>query len=467
MNDRDQDTIRRIAVTNEIAANQFRNELVKNQDVITYLKDRGVDGATAKRFGIGYAPARHLDLPIYDRDAIEAGLIVNDNDRGLRDRFRDRVMFPIRGISGSIIGFGGRILKKRDDNDNRPKYLNTSDTPAFHKGENLYGLFECLSDDPNPSSLIVVEGYMDVVMMARHGLTNGVAALGTALTPRQASRMFAHTNQVTFCFDGDDAGIRAAERAVSVAGGAASLGKLIRFAFMPPGHDPDSYLREHGSDQFRYLIESESMRLDEFLVKVGERNHPGEDDVAHLAARYNHSAQIIAKMQHPRDFSQMAYRISLLTSLNIEYGLEPTYMPDCMTGVVTSAPMPKASQGSAPPKKEAAQRPPIDHLVNAPMVMSADASIVKQGRRDMLIATLRRFPSLMPELEVTNPGLSQWMDSHADYQPSIDVELIPTAEGEALKSARGLWAQIQGEMRMEAKRGTVAEYMSRVGSPVQ
>jgi len=468
MNGRDPDVVRRIASTNEIAANKFRGELVKNQAVISYLKDRGIDGATAKRFGIGYAPAGHLDLPVDDDDAIEAGLIVVSDDRGLRDRFRDRVMFPIRSISGSIIGFGGRILKKRDDNDSRPKYLNTGETPAFQKGDNLYGLFECLSDDPNPSSLIVVEGYMDVVMMARHGLTNGVAALGTSLTTRQASRLFAHTDQVIFCFDGDDAGMRAAERAASIAGGAASLGKLVRFAFMPHGHDPDSYLREHGADQFRYMMESESIRLDEFLLEIGERKHPcQDDDVAGLAARYHHSAQIIAKMQPPRNFSQMAYRISMLTSLNIAYGLEPTFMPDSMARVVSGAPMPGANQVSTEPRRTTSQRPPIDHLVNAPMVMSTDTSVVKQGRIDMLIATLRRFPSLIPDLDAANPGLSQWMDDQADHQPAIDVELIPATENDAMKSAKGLWMQIHGEIRMESKRETVAEYMRAVGSPIQ
>ena len=234
---------------------------------VDYLKKRGIDGATAKRFGIGYAPdgwSNILDKYGKSPEAIErllaTGLIIRKDNGKHYDRFRDRIMFPIRDTRGRTIGFGGRTL-----GDGEPKYLNSPETVLFHKGRELYGLFEARQALRHIDKLVVVEGYMDVVALARHGIDFSIATLGTATTGDHLNVLFRLTDNVFFCFDGDRAGKAAAWRALENALPQVREGRQIRFVFLPDGHDPDTYVNELGSEAFEQALEN-GMALSDFLI---------------------------------------------------------------------------------------------------------------------------------------------------------------------------------------------------------
>jgi DNA primase len=252
----------------EKAAQAYAQQLRTAPRAVTYLKGRGVSGAIAKRYGLGYAPDgwRHLASVFahYD-DALlqESGLvIVNEEDHKRYDRFRDRVMFPIRIVKGECMGFGGRVL-----GDEKPKYLNSPETPVFHKGQELYGLFEARTAIREQGFVLVTEGYMDVVALAQLGFANAVATLGTACTPEHVGKLFRFTESVIFSFDGDSAGQRAARKALEGALPYASDTRSIKFLFLPPEHDPDSFIRAHGSDAFARQV-GQAMPLSRFLIEA-------------------------------------------------------------------------------------------------------------------------------------------------------------------------------------------------------
>ncbi|MGB0713968.1 MAG: DNA primase, partial [Gammaproteobacteria bacterium] len=220
---------------------------------VDYLRGRGLSGDIAARFSLGYAPAgfdnlkRHFRGKASEADLLAAGLVSSKEDNGhVYDKFRDRVMFPIRDRRGRVVGFGGRVMAA----DGGPKYLNSPETPVFHKGNELYGLYEALKDGARPDFLIVVEGYMDVVALAQFGIHNAVASLGTAATSQQVRRLFKTVPRVVFCFDGDRAGRQAAWRALENALPVLGPGHEARFAFLPEGEDPDSLVREEGDEAF-------------------------------------------------------------------------------------------------------------------------------------------------------------------------------------------------------------------------
>lgn len=255
----------------EKAGASYGRQLRGAPRAIDYLKGRGVSGAIAKRYGLGYAPEGWHGLASvfaqYDDPLLaEAGLvIVNDeNPQDVRryDRFRDRLMFPIRNVKGECIGFGGRVL-----GDDKPKYLNSPETPVFHKGRELYGLFEARTAIREQSFVLVTEGYMDVVALAQLGFPNAVATLGTACTPDHVAKLFRFTDTVVFSFDGDNAGRRAARKALEGALPYASDTRSIKFLFLPAEHDPDSFVRAHGSDAFAGCI-AEALPLSRFLVEA-------------------------------------------------------------------------------------------------------------------------------------------------------------------------------------------------------
>ncbi len=253
----------------EKAADAYRRHLRESQRAIGYFKARGVSGHVAKRYGLGYAPEGWRSLasvfPAYDDPLLEeSGLvIVNEEDGGKRyDRFRDRVMFPIRNVKGECIGFGGRVL-----GDEKPKYLNSPETPVFHKGRELYGLFEARTPIREAGYALVTEGYMDVVALAQLGFPNAVATLGTACTPEHVQKLLRFTDAVVFSFDGDAAGRRAARKALDGALPHATDTRSIKFLFLPAEHDPDSYVREHGADAFARCI-AEAMPLSRFLIET-------------------------------------------------------------------------------------------------------------------------------------------------------------------------------------------------------
>jgi DNA primase len=253
------------------AAEHYRKQLKSGPRAIEYLKGRGLTGEIAAAYGIGYAPDGWRGLasvfPHYDDPLLEeSGLVIvqgeSDEDRKRYDRFRDRIMFPIRSVQGEVIGFGGRVLDKGE-----PKYLNSPETPVFVKGRELYGLHEARAAIRQKGYVLVVEGYMDVVALAQLGFPNAVATLGTACTAEHAQKLFRFTESVVFSFDGDAAGRRAAGRALEASLPHASDVRSIRFLFLPAEHDPDSYVREHGTEAFEACV-AQAVPLSRQLVEA-------------------------------------------------------------------------------------------------------------------------------------------------------------------------------------------------------
>lgn len=256
----------------ERAAEFYRRQLKHHPQArraIDYLKQRGLTGEIAAQFGLGYAPPGWdnllTDLEVNGGIAREqlarAGLIVERERGKYYDRFRDRIMFPIRDTRGRVIGFGGRVL-----GDESPKYLNSPETPLFHKGHELYGLYEACQATRRLDRLLVVEGYMDVVALAQFGITGVVATLGTATTPDHIERLFRKTSEVLFCFDGDRAGREAAWRALENALPGARDTRQMRFVFLPDGDDPDTLVRREGRDAFELRC-AQSVSLSAFFYE--------------------------------------------------------------------------------------------------------------------------------------------------------------------------------------------------------
>tara|TARA_Y100000389_G_scaffold202063_1_gene246400 strand:- start:2731 stop:4476 length:1746 start_codon:yes stop_codon:yes gene_type:complete len=252
----------------EKVANYWQSNLKKTPSAIEYLKKRGIDGSTAKRFGIGYASngwSHILDKFGKSEGAIKnllaTGLIISKDNNKYYDRFRDRIIFPIRDVRGRTIGFGGRAI-----NNNEPKYLNSPETVLFHKGQELYGLYEARQALRNIDHLIVVEGYMDALALAKSGIDSAVATLGTATSSEHLNRLFRLTENIFFSFDGDRAGQKAAWRALESTLPKICEGRQVRFIFLPKGSDPDSFINENGVDLFVKLMNT-GIPLSEFLIK--------------------------------------------------------------------------------------------------------------------------------------------------------------------------------------------------------
>lgn len=247
--------------------NQLRTQ--EGQLAIDYLKERGLSGEVVKKFGIGFVPDQWDQVRNrFGRDMeaqqalVSAGMLI-ENDNGRRyDRFRGRVMFPIHDRRGRVIGFGGRVL-----GDGTPKYLNSPETPIFHKGRELYGLYEVLQAHREPEKLLVVEGYMDVVALAQFGVDYAVASLGTSTTGDHIQMMFRQTGTVVCCYDGDRAGRDAAWRAMEQALPYLNDGRQLKFMFLPDGEDPDTYIRQYGQEGFEQQV-NQSMNLSDFLFST-------------------------------------------------------------------------------------------------------------------------------------------------------------------------------------------------------
>ena len=253
----------------EKAVDAYKRHLKESPRAVNYFKGRGLSGEVARQFGLGYAPPGWRSLasvfPNYDDPLlVESGLVILSTEEGADekryDRFRDRVMFPIRNVKGECIGFGGRVL-----GDDKPKYLNSPETPVFSKGRELYGLFEARAALREQGYALVTEGYMDVVALAQLGFPNAVATLGTACTAEHVQKLFRFTESVVFSFDGDAAGRHAARKALDCTLPFATDVRSVKFLFLPSDHDPDSFIREFGKDAFARYV-SEAVPLSRFLI---------------------------------------------------------------------------------------------------------------------------------------------------------------------------------------------------------
>ncbi|MEF1337222.1 DNA primase, partial [Vibrio rotiferianus] len=281
----------------------YRNQLKQpaSKVAIEYLKDRGLSGEIVQKFGIGYV-ADEWDLVRKNfgqnkdnQDMLVTGGMLIENDKGNRyDRFRGRIMLPIRDRRGRVIGFGGRVL-----GDGTPKYLNSPETPIFHKGKELYGLYEVLQAYREPPRVLVVEGYMDVVALAQYGVDYSVASLGTSTTGDHIQMLFRQTNTVVCCYDGDRAGKEAAWRALENALQYLKTGNTLKFLFLPDGEDPDSYVRKYGKQAFEQQIEQAtplSSYLFDNLIELHQINLGNNEGKSALRA---YASALIDKIPDP------------------------------------------------------------------------------------------------------------------------------------------------------------------------
>ncbi|MFO1413025.1 MAG: DNA primase [Burkholderiales bacterium] len=337
------------------AARFYRQKLKDSPQAIEYLKSRGLTGTVAAHFGIGYAPDGWQSLaqvfPQYDDPALDAAGLVIAGDGGKRyDRFRDRVMFPIHDSRGRVIGFGGRVLGAGE-----PKYLNSPETAVFSKGRELYGLYLARNALRNAGRVVVVEGYMDVVALAQHGIEYAVATLGTSTTPVHAQKLFRLTDSVVFCFDGDNAGRKAAWRALENTLPEIADGKNATFLFLPDGEDPDDFVRKRGKAAFEAALAG-AMPLSEFLLAELAARHPPnspEGKAALVAA----ARPMLAQIGAPVLSAILRRRLSELAGLP-EEDLRSLL---AATGPVESAPPPTAARSAAPtrPARGPAPRTPV------------------------------------------------------------------------------------------------------------
>ena len=299
------------------AAQYYKAELKKSPHAIEYLKGRGLSGVIAAKFQVGYAPAGWQGLQAvfsdYDNEVLETAGLVVENEQGKRyDRFRDRIMFPIHNQKGEVIGFGGRVINAEDT----PKYYNSPETPLFQKGHELYGLFIARRAIRDAGRVLVVEGYMDVVALAQYGIDYAVAALGTATTPVHITKLMRQTDEVVFSFDGDNAGRTAAWRAAMNALAALTDSLELKFMFLPTGHDPDSYVREFGKDQFEAEVKK-AIPLSQYIVKhlsEGNALSSQEDRVRFL----NKAEPILKEIKASRLSLMMRKKIAELAQVSDE-----------------------------------------------------------------------------------------------------------------------------------------------------
>jgi DNA primase len=323
------------------AADWYRQQLKITPRAVEYLKGRGLTGEIAKRYSLGYAPDGWQGLEAvfgtYVNDEIakillEGGLLIQseqaDNQQTARryDRFRDRIMFPIRNPKGQVIGFGGRILDQGE-----PKYLNSPETPLFSKGNTLYGLFEARQAIRAQEYVLVCEGYMDVVALAQLGFPNAVATLGTACTANHVRMLLRQTDRIVFSFDGDAAGQRAAQRALEACLPLMSDDKEIRFLFLPTEHDPDSYVRAYGAPAFEKAIK-EAMSLSSFFFKIVSQEH--ELTTPEGRAHTHHAAKPLLLSMPP-----IALRTQILREVAIRTNSTPTELESFCGLTVVPAPV--------------------------------------------------------------------------------------------------------------------------------
>ncbi len=334
------------------ACDHYRKTLRTSPRAIDYLKRRGLTGEIAARFGLGYAPDgwrslasafAHYDDPLLE----ESGLVIvkpaedgNEAETRRYDRFRDRVMFPIRSVQGEVIGFGGRVIDQGE-----PKYLNSPETPVFSKGRELYGLYEGRTAIRQRGYALVVEGYMDVVALAQSGFGNAVATLGTACTAEHVQKLFRFTDSVVFSFDGDAAGRRAAGRALEASLPHATDTRTVRFLFLPAEHDPDSYVREFGAEAFEQCV-AQAVPLSRQLVEAARADL--DTATAEGRARFVVQAQPLWNaLPEGMLKRQLLGQIASVASLPVEE-LAAAWQAQARTPV----------QGHAAPPRRSAPRPP-------------------------------------------------------------------------------------------------------------
>lgn len=358
-----------------------------------YLDRRGLSADIINHFAIGYAPAgwdnvlKRFGKQSEDRESLmEAGMLVSNDKGRTYDRFRDRVMFPIRDKRGRVIGFGGRVL-----GNDTPKYLNSPETPIFHKGRQLYGLYEAVKNHPEPARLLVVEGYMDVVALAQYGIDYAVASLGTSTTAEHIQLLFRSTDTVICCYDGDRAGREAAWRALETALPYMNDGRQLRFMFLPDGEDPDTLVRKEGKDAFEARMEQamplSSFLFDSLLPQVDLSSRDGKARLSTLA--------LPLITQIPGETLRIYMRQELGNKLGI---LDDNQLEKLMPKLAASGTTPVA-----PPLKRTTMRVLIALLIQNPQLATLVPSL--DGLSESKMPGLPLFIELVGRC-TENPGLT-------------------------------------------------------------
>jgi DNA primase len=319
----------------EQAAIFYQRQLREYPQAINYLKQRGLSGKIVKAFGVGYATSEWEGLlkqlatsSQIKSQGLTVGLWVQKEEGRFYDRFRDRIMFPIRDRRGRVLGFGGRSIGQVE-----PKYLNSPETPVFHKGSELYGLYEACSNLRTLPRLLVVEGYLDVISLAQHGIAYAVATLGTATTANHIQRLFRLTQEVIFCFDGDRAGRAAAWKALDVALPLLQDGWQLRFLLLPDGEDPDSLVRKEGKEAFEMRITGAKLLADflfnTLITQVDLNTVEGKAGLAKLAVPLIQKVPgvVLQQLLFERLSSLVRMEVTVLKGITHSNGKKPAMFP--------------------------------------------------------------------------------------------------------------------------------------------
>ena len=420
----------------EVAGSFYRERLKmqEGQSAQRYLQGRGLSSDVIATYGIGYAPGgwealkQHLSAKgISEPVQVEYGLLIHRVDTGRTYvRFRDRVMFPIRDLRGRTLGFGGRVM-----GDEQPKYLNSPETPVFHKGRELYGLYEARQASNKLEQLVIVEGYMDVVALAQYGIHNAVATLGTATTEDHLSRLFRLVSRVVFCFDGDRAGRQAACRALETALPQMIDGREARFLFLPEGDDPDSLVRREGSEAFQDRVTC-AMPLSEFLFEQAAQGR----DLNLVEGRERFASQVLEALNKVPDGMLKSL---LLESLAKRSGLTQAQLQGLLD---------KRVSASAP--KEPAQWEPVDESLPPIPVEGAERQSARRPRRQgaapRALSVVSRIVQVLlhePRLVKVLPESLDWLPEQSEEAP-LCRDLIALLRAGRYRSPQVVLAHFQG-----------------------
>ena len=421
----------------ELAASFYRERLKmqEGQSAQRYLSGRGLSDEVIKTYGIGYAPAgwealkQHLsERGIGEPVQVEYGLLIHREDTGRTyDRFRDRVMFPIRDLRGRTIAFGGRVM-----GDDQPKYLNSPETPVFHKGRELYGLYEARQASSKLEQLVMVEGYMDVVALAQYGIHNAVATLGTATTEDHLTRLFRLVSRVVFCFDGDRAGRQAASRALETALPQMIDGREARFLFLPEGDDPDTLVRREGTQAFQDRVTC-AMPLSEFLFEQAAQGR----DLNTVEGRERFASQVLEALNK---VPEGMLKSLLLESLAKRSGLAQEQLKVLLEKRAQAAQQRLAQRQPEQPEEE----------VPSPVAVKGAASSSSRARGQALSPVGRIVQLLLhePNLAATLPDHLEWLPE--DDDAPLCRELIELLNAGRYRSPQVVLAHFQGSQQGQA-----------------
>lgn len=338
-------------------ADYYYQTMRLSERAIEYLKGRGISGAIAQQFHLGYAAngwSHVLDqfghTESDKKKLFDTGLIIRKNEGGFYDRFRDRIMFPIHDYRGRIIGFGGRVLDQGE-----PKYLNSPETPLFQKGHELYGLHQAIKAHRQLERVIIVEGYMDVIALFQHSITYAVATLGTATTPHHLHRLARYTTEIVFCFDGDEAGRTAAWRALQVVLPLMQDSMQVRFLFLPDGEDPDSLVRKEGKAAFEKRVQSASSLSTFFFQTLSQQS-----DLSTMEGRSQFAA---AALVHIRQLPTGIFQGILLDELSKRARVDLVNLKQQMKSNQTTQPIPTNTAPTIPIAVQTKLAAPIKLLI--------------------------------------------------------------------------------------------------------